>query len=327
MQNGAELIKLRTDPSRLRTRYRDAVVHYTGRELSNEEDVLDAFSGVLHTMYDGRCIEGLPKCIFDVALLWQPRQKLSCRKGFPSWSWIGWKGCVNWTDVSLPTCDGEDKIDEASAIEDWIINNTWIVWHSSSTKACQSLAFKNDGPPWLLGTSQDLTAHEERFPGLPKNSKPTPTLMPDHFRGHIGASHDQRYLQFWTISVQLQIELERTAVLRYTSLRPSNTGNGLRRFITHDHGHPCGWVLLDEDWIERVTFGDADVQEFILLSEHSPKDNTSTQHNSFGSSGSRRYNAMIVTWHDGIAKRAGLGQITIDGRTSDGLEWKEVLLG
>jgi hypothetical protein len=51
MQDGAELIKIRPEPSRLWSTYRDAVESYTARQLSNEGDAIDAFSGLLHTLY------------------------------------------------------------------------------------------------------------------------------------------------------------------------------------------------------------------------------------------------------------------------------------
>lgn len=328
MQNGAEMIKIRPDSSRLWSGYRDAVELYTSRKLTNEGDVIDAFSGVLQCLYSGRCVEGIPKTLFDIALLWQPHEKSYRRKGFPSWSWIGWKGCARWPDVSLPHSEEEEDIDEAKAIEKWVRNNTWIVWHSSSFKACHSPAFQNDGPPWLLGSDPDQLTQEERFPGLSKRSKPTSTLMSDCIKGTTVASPDQRFLQFWTVSVQLQIELERTAVLRYASLRPGNTGNGLRRFIAYEDARPCGWVLLDEEWIERLLCDNGGIQEFILLSEARYRyQDWDTQRRMIGSSEGRRYNAMMIVWQGGIAERAGLGEVVIDKSVSAKLEWKEVLLG
>jgi hypothetical protein len=79
--------------------------------------------------------------------------------------------------------------------------------------------------------------------------------------------------------------------------------------------------------IERVTFGDSGFQEFILLSENTYMENTFMQTQPVGNCYSRRYNAMMVTWHDGTAECAGLGQVTVDGLASGRLKWKEVLLG
>lgn len=37
---------------------------------------------------------GLPLVTLDLDVLWQPSRFLQCRRGFPSWSWTGWKGSI-----------------------------------------------------------------------------------------------------------------------------------------------------------------------------------------------------------------------------------------
>lgn len=82
------------------------VSEYLGRKLTYEGDILRAFSGILETL--GRGISGgfhfgLPEQFFDAALLWVPSEALTRREDlkngypkyrFPSWSWAGWKGCI-----------------------------------------------------------------------------------------------------------------------------------------------------------------------------------------------------------------------------------------
>ena len=87
-------------------RYSRLIALYNRRQLTYEEDVLDAFAGAISTLakpYQGDFISGLPEMFFDCALLWQPHRQLKRRVAsknapaacLPSWSWIGWQGNLN----------------------------------------------------------------------------------------------------------------------------------------------------------------------------------------------------------------------------------------
>ncbi|KAI1170970.1 HET-domain-containing protein [Nemania sp. FL0916] len=98
--------------------YRYLVDGFTSRDLNREGDGLDAFSGILRALTQVFKIEffwGLPKPFLGVALTWPTskrkmrRRNALCRlevtegertptSGFPSWSWIGWVGPVNFQD-------------------------------------------------------------------------------------------------------------------------------------------------------------------------------------------------------------------------------------
>lgn len=79
---------------------------YLGRELTHEEDILRAFSGILESLSSsmlGGFVFGLPQCFFDAALLWIPTKNVTRRldlnsgtvkTALPSWSWVGWKGAI-----------------------------------------------------------------------------------------------------------------------------------------------------------------------------------------------------------------------------------------
>ena len=80
------------------------VMPYLKRRLTYEEDILQAFSGILELFSSsmlGGFYFGLPQLFFDAALLWVPKENLTRCEGvksgivknaFPSWSWAGWKG-------------------------------------------------------------------------------------------------------------------------------------------------------------------------------------------------------------------------------------------
>lgn len=93
-----------------RTLYDDIVSIYTARSLTQEKDIIDAFSGTMARAKDwwGDFWYGLPRNAFLYALSWANhhaahrifvtlddalrwnRHPIAPRIGFPSWSWVGW---------------------------------------------------------------------------------------------------------------------------------------------------------------------------------------------------------------------------------------------
>lgn len=69
---------------------------YLHRELSDEGDILNAFAGILDALspYLGTFRWGIPILFPNRMLTWNFRNPipLQRRSGFPSWSWVGWKG-------------------------------------------------------------------------------------------------------------------------------------------------------------------------------------------------------------------------------------------
>ena len=112
---------------------------YSGRLLTNEEDYLNAFSGILHNfeeLYHENFIWGLPESLFSSALTWPcetspPSARKKRRTGlqsfiqvdgtsakcpFPSWSWVGWV-----CEVYLAQCSDELQ-PNATGLEFYKIN-------------------------------------------------------------------------------------------------------------------------------------------------------------------------------------------------------------
>jgi len=120
--------------------YKDCLSMYTTRDLSREEDILNAFVGIgnLVCNYLGRPKEedqmdmallfGLPASHFDYALFWQPQESPSRRlksgkRIFPSWSWSGWKcrGGITYRRAAV----ADLEID----LHDWLLKRTWITYY------------------------------------------------------------------------------------------------------------------------------------------------------------------------------------------------------
>lgn len=108
-EGSQDLISLSTVPDfKL---YIELICRYSNRDLTYDQDVLPAFSGVLEVLsrrsFRGGFICGLPALFLDSALLWQPllkgrrrspvgtATKIAPMAPLPSWSWAGWQCLVD----------------------------------------------------------------------------------------------------------------------------------------------------------------------------------------------------------------------------------------
>ena len=106
-------------------------------------DVINAFAGVLEILnrrmvgnddlvnLGSSSICGLPKPIFDWALLWEPANHLKRKSDtlWPSWSWCGWNGQASMLLSGM----------KGAELQDWLCQRTWIKWvvgeHRTDTAA------------------------------------------------------------------------------------------------------------------------------------------------------------------------------------------------
>ncbi|OAG03759.1 HET-domain-containing protein, partial [Paraphaeosphaeria sporulosa] len=106
----------RSHPFDIVNTYRQVVSHYTGLQLTYQEDGLHAISGVLAALEmrsGSKFLWGLPTAMLSAALIWEshsdddatlssrnqrrtakhmlgPTQNSTSHCPFPSWSWVGW---------------------------------------------------------------------------------------------------------------------------------------------------------------------------------------------------------------------------------------------
>ena len=164
-------------------RYAFLLEQYTPRELSNQDDALNAVQGLLNdfeSMFPEGFFCGLPESTFDTALLWdfgvyqqapKPRRTL-----FPSWCWAGWQAAASFSvgspfdsafqnqkSSSNASLGRPDSVKDASTVRaeaasfriardnsSWkTVRNNWI-GHAGSTFFAESLE------RWQ---AQDLRAH------------------------------------------------------------------------------------------------------------------------------------------------------------------------
>ncbi|MCJ1465915.1 hypothetical protein MMC07_004534 [Pseudocyphellaria aurata] len=106
---GTKGLRIRTENHPVWNNYCRAVRKFTKRTLTVEEDMINAFEGIISLLQPAfKCnfLYGLPETELDVALLWQPASEIRRRiakstgdPAFPSWSWAGWVSKVDyvWT--------------------------------------------------------------------------------------------------------------------------------------------------------------------------------------------------------------------------------------
>lgn len=79
--------------------YTKCVQLFTQRQLSFDADILPAFSAiqkVLSLNLNSDFLAGLPTSCFDFGLLWIQKAPLKRIDSYPSWSWCGWQGAIEY---------------------------------------------------------------------------------------------------------------------------------------------------------------------------------------------------------------------------------------
>ncbi|KAL8297104.1 hypothetical protein RB597_006273 [Gaeumannomyces tritici] len=117
---------------------------YTRRKFTHKSDIIDGFRGVLavfdeywsgYSTIDATALHGIPQAVFLHALLWSPADRIPRRGAkvmtlddakyepgdvdlrFPSWSWAGWDGPVDFRLFEWLTRPHEQPIALARSIE------------------------------------------------------------------------------------------------------------------------------------------------------------------------------------------------------------------
>lgn len=102
--------------------YKDLIEAYSKRVLSRDEDAFRAISGILGRISHKQrwqIIAGMPAIALERMMLFQRRHHVLCRRrAFASYSWLGWKGALEFmrgVDVR----------------GDWIV---WYVWNAGTVE-------------------------------------------------------------------------------------------------------------------------------------------------------------------------------------------------
>jgi hypothetical protein len=290
------------------TQYTAAVELYTRRSLTEPSDILNAFEGVervLQNHMDTSMHFGLPLGLLDSALLWESSQLLRRREGFPSWSWAGWLGEIQW--------DYPENVGNVQS---------WIDWQFVDRRKCSVSAKRKQNkvpPPMPFEPIEPATFSSQNLD-----------------RPHA--------LRFTSISIFLQLSAPSTMVkgelspLRRRRSGPSTLSTTspapldqrlIRAGLSDINNAWCGSILLDKSWKDRV----GTIVELVILSsldrfapneldawqDYLPKSETIMS----------VYNVLMIARHDSTVSRVSIGRVlqtSLKSSYPPGPVWKGFLL-
>ena len=242
MSHLRHLSKPTADMSPLR-KYRTCIEGYSCRDLTKEEDGLNAFQGVLNTLrpeFSNEFHWGLPESMFDIAMTWAlgnhyPERR---RHDFPSWSWLGWReGPNNGLFAHL----GGDTRSIICELEWYKINEDGDTIHIKAQDCTHKMSNSHGAP---VCTSE----------WKPDHVPPVTSLHSLDPRG-IPFNH---FLRFWSSVASLYVDREGTD-------REHRFGND-RLFIRNcPNGPSLALIYLNRKWRQAHP----DSLDFVVLCRHS----------------------------------------------------------
>lgn len=292
--------------------FTSAVELYTRRELTNSLDILNAFEGVqlvLEKRIGAKIYYGALVTMLDSSLLWESTKRLIRRQGFPSWSWSGWIGEIQWKFIEPA--------------------QSWIEWHAD--QALGVLTF----PRQAYDRTQPPLERPE-YPGPVSSHNLSTTFPLLHFRT-VTAKFNLTSPALIHKSVISPLRKRLTGPSALSTVRPAPADPGLiRAGIADRDGLWCGTIDLDVSWMTRV----GTPLEFLVMSKVSrfTDDELSiwegtlpdVVEDTLATRDYGVYNVMLVSQKNGICHREGLGRIlteALDRTLKPGPEWKDIILG
>ncbi|KAK1827473.1 HET-domain-containing protein [Podospora conica] len=288
------------------------VSEYSTKTLTYQGDVLKAMSGIIRRLSslmkcDWFC--GAPTAFFDLTLLFTSPDLLRRRNNFPSYSWTGWIGCIQFAECSF------------HGVNQWLEQNTWIIWYQQDSP---------DQPPrlvWDPEANQNFPTHDLNFQGYRQRSSfeailsvnigfSCRTTSPTRGWQPTRAFPEYPILRFWTISALFKVRI-------------SDPVRGVGKIVNR-FGEVCGTLRID-GFEETVAFENVGPFSFVLLSVST---GAADMRNliTFGplvKSFRWMFYVLCVEWEGGIAERRGLGIIdmaSLGESFSPGPVWQEVFL-
>lgn len=285
--------------------YKSLVIRYSSRALTTQSDAFRAVSGIIRRISETQnwhTIAGMPTMALENMMLFrQHRAPLSRRIGFPSYSWLGWKGPLGLLE-GLHFLEG------------------WINWHvrDPSTGKIIPVERRPSSPQSELQMTDITTSNNTAtyrkpdFGLLPRAAIQMDQRFPSEGPAKLDHSPTSPLLFFSTLAVFFQ--------LKYVDYIKGKAQ-------VHVGYHPIGIVTLD-GVDEYPVPSDA---EFILLSKTVPSEYDLEELDFKTWLASKEvYTAMLIEWVDGVAERRGIGFISaveIKNSMAPGPVWKEIILG
>ncbi|PQE09733.1 hypothetical protein CJF30_00009666 [Rutstroemia sp. NJR-2017a BBW] len=298
--------------------FHNMVRDYTARHLSHESDGLNAISGVLthfgHGVHeDFLC--GLPvSTLFEYGMLWyfnttaRRRKPTSSGALFPSWSWVGWVGGVDW-DYQVK----EEHRMDARIIAEWSLEYDGGILHSKDLKL----------PSAGAGVGSIFEAEQNNHENKSMSVIQTGFLIFDTKLAKFSVAET-----YWNRSTPLDDA-------KYPE-------KGLYRIM---HGDTwIGSVHLEASAVAELSIHNGTTQDFIALSKsgggvvpfmideypYNWDDPNQVYYYSETLTAEDEvdiYNVMMIIWEKGVAYRRGIGQV--HKKSFEEAEWsmKTIRLG
>ncbi|RVX75667.1 hypothetical protein B0A52_00023 [Exophiala mesophila] len=292
--------------------FTSAIELYTRRELTNRADILNAFEGVglvLEKRIGASIYYGALETMLDSSLIWESSKRLFRRDGFPSWSWSGWIGEIQW------------KFTEPA--------RSWIQWHAD-----QQIGIHSFPQQWLERIMPPMLPPESTQAQTPHNMSQIMPLL--HFRT-ISAHFVLSSASLIHKSIISPLRKRLTGPSALSTVRPAPADPGLiRAGISDKRGWWCGTIHLDQDWEKRI----GTPLEFLIMSRLSRFSDDELliwegelpdeveeilEQRDYGV-----FNVMLVSQKNGIYYREGLGRIlarALDNTIDPAPAWKDIILG
>ncbi|KAH9215479.1 heterokaryon incompatibility protein-domain-containing protein [Leptodontidium sp. 2 PMI_412] len=293
--------------------YRTILLYYTPRALTNQADTLLVMAGIIRRLSSkmrSRFSQGVPAAAFDTFMIFSAHDSLLRRRqGFPSYSWCGWIGQVNFYDPINENC--------------WLFHKTWIIWYKRSSSGSVNLVWDITANETFPTANMDFVGYRHRLPfgsrhGLKFSTSRTTPTHEFYFEREFPP---YPILQFWTLAVYFTI-----SDFEVFSASAS---------IQDKFGTPCGRIEMN-GFEETTFFETSGPLEFILLSDWDYPRSKGWKFRDKGNSNYPAnsaelpcYHVLLLEWIGGIAERRGLGVIyqnAVERSFTPGPVWKEIFL-
>lgn len=270
---------------------------------------------------------GLPTSYFDFAPLWTPGGTQRRIPEFPSWSWCGWSGAVEYKYQSLEGV--------LTNLHEWLASRTWIDWYVRAGDIDPKYVW--DGAQnGIAGRWKGYRYHDSEHPYGRLNTHPgKPSDLQNDAKRILGGrpedvERNQSILQFFTHSAHFSLDTEASP----RQLEGGVDDPNLSWYSLSDAECDwCGTVLLSQDQVDIL---DTEQCELIAVSE--AKDFSTEEHDSWtyyvprdrvDSQWDIYYVLLIVPVGGGLYERVGCGKVFKDAfqkSRKPGYSWREVFL-
>jgi hypothetical protein len=334
--------------------YFHLVCGYNSRSLSYASDVLRAFTAIINAFnssFPNGFLFGVPEFLFDIGLLWSRLEPLKRRKGFPSWSWVGWSGEIQFrsSDAWKPYMDGHFKLEMLPMVE-WkkVQNESQVQFRiDNSYHLYQKMTHDSEGvlPEGWTRLIPDKSSRGAgiRFPRDSSNIFIHPSIQRLKFRHPFPITDTPAAINLDLYSSILSFSTQKCTMILVSPLEKKidclgSIGPCLTVELNDNGGMRTG--VIASLFISVHEYEKGDSCELIAISKGSLRKKQSTwglrlelfeEFDAFpelkGKELYEFYNVLWIEWEDGIAYRKTLGRVMKEAWERQDLEEADILLG